>query len=105
MRVAVMRPLFRRRGGVVKCANCDRWNGRIVFYPGGVLVGPDSIHDGPDSLWIGKGGRGYYRWEVLASGQWSLVGPLRDLKVRSKMSRKLQNANNKITIALHGERL
>jgi hypothetical protein len=62
-----------------------RWHGKVVFYPGHILVGPGRFHEGPDFIQIEEGGR--YRWEYVelaeaasGAGRWSLVGPLKDTK-------------------------
>jgi len=65
----------------------ERWHGKVAFYPGNTLVGPDCFHGGPDFLWIDKGARGHYRWEYIEgakgaseTGRWTLVGPLKASK-------------------------
>lgn len=63
----------------------ERWDGKFVFYPGGVLVHPDAgVHIGPAAFHTLEGASGLYRWEYVGTdaagqgtGPWVMVGPFK----------------------------
>ena len=51
----------------------EKWHGREVYYPKGVMTQPGGHHDGPAALSISHSG--HYTWDKHPKHGWSLLGP------------------------------